>query len=264
MVKFVVPVKVCLQDAVRMNTVDMRTAALSSAQIRVMPLHAITEVYGEAGLGQRLALELDRLPGPDRVMVRRAAVWAAHLHDGQRRTREPYLNHLLRVTLRMICYYRILDPEVLAAALLHDAVEDQSGTMVGRGGEYPEPRGEALQILAVRFGPRVAALVGAVTQPDCPPDVDRAAHYVRHVTSSLNASPWARVIKLSDFTDNGVGIIHTAGPKVFRSAVKYAPAVAVFRDLVQRADTPLDADVKAHINRQLDRADQRFAAILGT
>ena len=28
------------------------------------------------------------------------------------------------------------------------------------------------------------------------------------------ASPWARVIKASDFTDNAVGIIHTTGPKL--------------------------------------------------
>ncbi|WP_246595753.1 HD domain-containing protein [Actinoplanes auranticolor] len=247
-----------------MNTVDMRTVTLASAQISVMPLHAVTEVYGEAGLGQRLTLELERLPECDRAIVRRAAVWAADLHNGQRRTREPYVNHLLRVTLRMMCYYRIVDPEVLAAALLHDAVEDQADAIVGRSGDRPEPRGEALQVVAERFGGRVAALVDAVTQPELPPGMDRTAHYVRHVATSLDPSPWARVIKLSDFTDNGVGIIHTAGPKAHRSAVKYAAAVPIFRDLLQRADTPLDADVKAHINRQLDRADQRFAAILGT
>ena len=33
------------------------------------------------------------------------------------------------------------------------------------------------------------------------------------VTASLHATPWARVIKVSDFTDNAVGLIHTTGPK---------------------------------------------------
>jgi hypothetical protein len=70
------------------------------------------------------------------------------------------------------------------------------------------------------------------------------------------------VIKLSDFTDNGVGVIHTTGPKLRSAAAKYAPLVPVLRELVGRPDTPLTEDVKAHIARQLDLAEQRFAAIL--
>ena len=42
------------------------------------------------------------------------------------------------------------------------------------------------------------------------------------------------VEKLSDFTDNGVGIIHTIGPKVQRSARKYTGAVPVLRALLDR------------------------------
>ena len=38
--------------------------------------------------------------------------------------------------------------------------------------------------------------------------------------AALDGEPWARVIKLSDFTDNGVGIIHSIGPLVVRSARK--------------------------------------------
>src|SRR5712692_2527771 len=43
-----------------------------------------------------------------------------------------------------------------------------------------------------------------------------------HVAASLDTDPWARVIKLSDFTDNGVGLIHTTGPALTRLAAKYA------------------------------------------
>ena len=90
----------------------------------------------------------------------------------------------------------------------------------------------------------------------------RYEQYRDHVTESLDGNPWARVIKLSDFTDNGVGVIHTTGPKVRSAATKYAPLVPVLRELAGRADTPLADDVKAHIADQLDLAEQRFSAIL--
>mgnify|MGYP001183745314 CR=1 FL=1 len=115
--------------------------------------------------------------------------------------------------------------------------------------------------LAARFGPRVAGLVEAVTNPERVPGVDRNEQYRAHVADSLAASPWARVIKASDFTDNGVGLIHTSGPKVPRLARKYAPLVPVLADLIARPDTPLAAPVKARILGQLVAAQQRFAVI---
>jgi hypothetical protein len=59
-----------------------------------------------------------------------------------------------------------------------------------------------------------------------------------------------------------VGLIHTTGPKLRRLAGKYAPLVPVLRELINRPDTPLDADVKEHITRQLNTAASRFAAIV--
>ena len=189
--------------------------------------------------------------------------WASVLHAGQRRTREPYVNHLLRVTIRIICYYQVTDPDVLAAALLHDTVEDQPWAMAGLdpdGG--PPPRGQAQTVLSARFGPRVARLVAAVTNPIYELGRDRNAQYLDHLRHSLTAEPWARVIKLSDFTDNGVGIIHTVGPLLHRSARKYTPAVPLLQELLAMPDTPLEPAVKDHIRRQLQLAQARFAAIL--
>jgi hypothetical protein len=70
------------------------------------------------------------------------------------------------------------------------------------------------------------------------------------------------VIKLSDFTDNGVGLIHATGPLVARSARKYNAAVPVLQDLLDRPDTPLPPQVKDHIRGQLAVAQRRFTAIL--
>src|SRR5258706_4957022 len=91
----------------------------SMGYLRTMPLHAITEVHGEQGLRDRFALEIADLPDPDRAMLERALALAADLHRDDRRSREPYLNHLLRVAVRIVAYYHVEDVDVLAAALLH-------------------------------------------------------------------------------------------------------------------------------------------------
>jgi HD domain len=165
------------------------------------------------------------------------------------------------VAIRIIHYYGIGDADVVCAALLHDAVEDHPGELAAGGGNGVGTAA-ALAVLAAEFGPRVAELVGAVTNPDYVPGQDKGRQYREHVAASLAASPWARVIKISDFTDNGVGLIHTTGPALARLAGKYAPLVPVFRDMITRPDTPLSDGARAHILRQLDRAEQRFTAIL--
>jgi HD domain len=224
----------------------------------VMPLHAITTQYGGAGLRERLKLEIARLPSvADRERVNRALELAARLHAADRRQREPYLNHLLRVAIRIISHYHVLDADVICAALLHDAIEDHADEL------SPDGRPGALAVLAGQFGSRVAELVAAVTNPVYAPGRDADQQYREHVAGSLAACPWARVIKVSDFTDNGVGLIHSTGPKTVKLARKYAPLVPVLRDLITRPDTPLDDDVRARIVAQLRSAEERFAAIAG-
>ena len=221
-----------------------------------MPLHAITSVYGEAGLRERLLLEIAEFPAADHGRAQDALALASQLHAQDQRQREPYANHLLRVTIRILAHYRVSDPDVACAALLHDAVEDHAADIAPGG-----TREAALAVLATRFGDRSAALVAAATNPEYRPGRDEHEQYREHVAASLRASPWARVIKASDFTDNAVGIIHTTGPKLARLARKYGPLVPALRELILRPDTPLEADVKDLIAGQLDEAQGRFAAI---
>ncbi|MCI4065745.1 HD domain-containing protein [Micromonospora sp. R77] len=226
-----------------------------------MPMHAITEIHGEPGLSERFRLEIRAFDEAARERLTEALALAAELHRDDRRVREPYLNHLLRVAIRMMHHYQVRDVDVIVAGLLHDAVEDHPVELAGPD-HAGDPTAAALAALAARFGPRVARLVGAVTNPTYDPARDAHTQYREHVAASLDAEPWARVIKMSDFTDNGVGVIHTVGPKVARSAAKYRPLVPVFRDLIARPDTPLSAPVKRHIFAQLDLAEERFSAIL--
>jgi hypothetical protein len=170
-------------------------------------------------------------------------------------------NHLLRVAIRILSHYRVTDPDVACAALLHDAVEDHAAGLVPVGLVRVGGRQAALAVLAGRFGGRTAALVDAVTNPGWEPGRDKHEQYREHVTASLAASPWARVIKAPDFTDNAVGIIHLTGPKLARLAGQYAPLVPALRELILRPDTPLATDVKDMIADRLDTAQARFAAI---
>jgi hypothetical protein len=241
--------------------------------VAAMPLHAITSTYGEEGLRERFSLEIASLPEEDRSRLNQALDLAARLHAADRREREPYINHLLRVAIRIMSHYGVRDTDVICAALLHDAVEDHAAELAsGAPGTDPADgsagsgvegvQQAALAALAAQFGPRVAELVAAVTNPQYAPDRDAHEQYREHVADSLRRDPWARVIKASDFADNGVGLIHSTGPRLRKLAGKYAPLVPILRELVGLPDTPLDAEAKQHILSQLDRAADRFAAVL--
>ena len=225
--------------------------------VATMPLHAITSTYGEEGLRARFAVEAGRWPGPDRRRLNQALALAGRLHAADRRLREPYVNHLLRVAIRIMSHYGVRDADVACAALLHDAVEDHAAELALDG-----TREAAFAALAEEFGPRVAGLVAAVTNPEYAPGRDADEQYRAHVADSLRRDPWARVIKASDFTDNGVGLIHASGPRLRRLAAKYAPLVPVLQELVALPDTPLGDPARQRILTQLAQAADRFTAIL--
>jgi HD domain len=150
--------------------------------LAAMPLHTITTLHGEAGLRERFAIDIASFPVVDRARCERALEVAAWLHASDRLQREPYINHLLRVAIRIITYYGVRDVDMICAALLHDAVEDHARELAASG--------EQEAALAAQFGERVAGLVEAVTNPPHEPGRDRHAQYREHVAASLEASPW--------------------------------------------------------------------------
>ncbi len=86
----------------------------------------------------------------DAELIRRAGIAAINAHEGQlRRTGEPYVTHPIAVA--SIAADLGLDEVTLAAALLHDAVEDT---------------GVTTQWLEEEFGAQVAAVVDGVTKLD--------------------------------------------------------------------------------------------------
>lgn len=118
-------------------------------------------------------------------LVERAEDFARHRHEGQTRkfTNVPYISHPEAVAGLAAEYTR--DERVLAAAWLHDTMEDCGAT-------YEE--------LAAEFGPYVATLVFLLTNDE---EEKKRVRKVRYMTRKLCAlPPDALLIKLCDMLHN--------------------------------------------------------------
>ncbi len=123
-------------------------------------------------------------------LVVRALSFAAGMHRDQRRknvARTPYIEHPIEV-MRLLWAAGVRDPLVLAAALLHDTLEDTPAT--------PED-------LAAEFGADVAAIVGHVTDDKGIPKHDRKRLAIAHAPF---APPQAQLVKLADRIANCAGM----------------------------------------------------------
>ena len=87
------------------------------------------------------------MPDADRHCLADALELASRLHAEDWRQNEPYINHPLRVATRIMSHDGIRDPEVIAAALLHDSVEGHAAELAPEG-----TTAAALGALTARFG----------------------------------------------------------------------------------------------------------------
>lgn len=127
-----------------------------------------------------------RSSGFQRPLWQAAAAFAARAHGHQVRKDglTPYFSHPVRVALTVACVFGFCDEEILAAALLHDTLEDTTA-------DYDD--------LHRHFGRRVADIVAAVSKDMRLVEAKREATY----DQQLAAGPWeARLIKLADVYDN--------------------------------------------------------------
>lgn len=117
-------------------------------------------------------------------LVEKALQTAALLHDGQYRrgaARAPYVTHVVSVAWAV---ERCGDDEVIAAALLHDTVEDTDYTLVE---------------LETDFGPRVAQLVATVSEDKSLPRKERKQAYVASLKAGYKE---ASLISAADMIHN--------------------------------------------------------------
>jgi len=115
-----------------------------------MPSSPTTELAGAATIETVLGEFTRHHPNGDVDLVRRAFELAGEAHAGQlRKTGDPYITHPLMVA-QMVAEYG-LDQAAIAAALLHDTVEDTTLTIAE---------------LSQQFGAEIASLIDGVTKLD--------------------------------------------------------------------------------------------------
>lgn len=127
------------------------------------------------------------------TLEERAKAFATDAHErmGQVRkyTNEPYITHPAKVValVRRVPHTQ----EMLAAAWLHDVVEDC---------------GVPIREILLTFGPEVAMLVEELTDVSKPTDGNRKVRKAMDREHSRKSCPAAKTIKLADLIDNTISI----------------------------------------------------------
>ena len=160
-------------------------------------------------------------------LLLQAVAFASQKHRTQRRKDDvtPYINHPLHVALLLSDVGGVTDSGILAAAVLHDTVEDTDATI-----------GE----VAVHFGDRVAGLVFEVTDDDTMPYQWRKQYEIDHAPQ---LSDDATVIKVADRTSNVMDLVEA--PAVGWD-VKRREQYLVWAEMVVNACRPVNGALVAN------------------
>lgn len=129
---------------------------------------------------------------PKIIVLASNVAMAAHWHQQRKYTGEPYFNHCLAVATQVEAWGGT--PEMIAAAYLHDVLEDT---------DYPLTR------MYDVFGSPVVNIVRELTDEftkERYPTMNRAERKDAEARRLATASLEARVIKLADMADNTASI----------------------------------------------------------
>ena len=143
----------------------------------------MNESAGQLFRAERQAVPLAASEATDLQLIFAALQFAARKHVAQRRKggRDvPYINHPIDVATLLATVGGVTDAELLAAALLHDTVEDTDTT--------PEE-------IEREFGPAIATLVAEVTDD---PALKSAERKARQEDEAPFKSARAKLIRLAD------------------------------------------------------------------
>lgn len=226
-------------------------------RIAFLSLRELTREGGEDLLLKRIVIEIDRTDWPPEQKQEVKALAdqvVGTFHAGDMRDDKTYATHVLRVACRILSknHFNVRnDHELILAALLHDVVEDHPERLLGLN-EEPQTleqeqamRDQALQVIAQKYGERVAEMVLGLTNPlyDKTPYTpeQRQDLYRGHVRNLMRGENDARIIKLSDFIDNCLGLEYNPDPlRRFKLARKYQPIIADMRIYVRNSDLAMN------------------------
>ena len=180
-------------------------------------------------------------------LVKKARLFAIELHQriDQRRkySNQPYEVHLKAVA--DIVSSVSADQEMIAAAWLHDTVEDTPAT---------------LEDIGRKFGPSVAKLVEDLTDVSRPGDGNRAVRKMIGLRHTAQASVRAKTIKLADIIDNAQDITRHD----LRFARVFIKEARALMEVLQEADVGLylradcvlkECDALLHSARRIEEVD---------
>jgi (p)ppGpp synthase/HD superfamily hydrolase len=176
------------------------------------------------------------------ALVSRAADYAARRHVKQRRkgaSQEPYVNHLADVVNLLAQSLAEPSPQLLAAAWLHDVLEDTCPTPE----EYARTKAE----IEKQFGSCVLGIVLEVTDDKSLPKDERKR---LQIETTAGKSREARLLKIADKTSNVYAVavsrpVGWDGPRVVEY-VRWAQAVvASSRGLNAELEKAFDVAVSA-------------------
>lgn len=145
-------------------------------------------------------------------IVQKAIKFASRKHGKANHTRKytgmPYILHPMSVA-QMVSDLPNSTPEMVAAAWLHDTVEDTNAT---------------IEDIRNKFGVIVSAYVYMLTDVSKPEDGNRAVRKEMDRIHLSSAHPEAKTIKLADLIDNSRSII-THDPRFARVYMKEKEAL---------------------------------------
>ena len=183
-------------------------------------------------------------------------MFTLHMYQKDRPDKSPYVEHPLNVAVKVIRMMANPDKDLAIAALLHDAVEDQSGKLAllaenSQANETEEVK--ALGEIARKYGERVRQIVSGLSNPDFEkvlsergvnkenPEYQSAKNkmYAEHVQEAIK-DPDVLVIKLADFSENALRLSELPEDTIERKQrkqqfiAKYLPVMKIFIDKIER------------------------------
>ena len=165
----------------------MSTETQNTASLRALLPRLFSRAQPTGAVDRLLKTVRSHHPKADIALIERAYSAAERAHDGQkRRSGEPYITH--PVAVAQILADLGIGPKTIAAALLHDTVEDTEYT---------------LDVLRSDFGDEIAMLVDGVTKLDKLKYGDSAqAETVRKMVVAMSKDIRVLIIKLADRLHN--------------------------------------------------------------
>ena len=175
----------------------MTGECLTKSTFQMLASERYEQRYDPSVVRSRLLLAIEPFKQQDKIAIEHALHTAEEAHRKSTRVAcrqasgdsQKFIVHPMRVALILIEELKVLHPEPVSAAILHDVVEDEKG----RYSTFD---------LEKKFGRNVALMVSCVTRPAPDVHIARATQLQVYAERIAQAAKYTRIIKLAERLDN--------------------------------------------------------------